>query len=349
MKRDKGHKSFNWIVVVLAVLAAGLGSIVFWSVDMAMAAERVLEPDRIMTVASEPKSFDPLLDEGENIRFPTRYRDKTESHPVAEADVYRGYLMLVNTAQPLPADFLPEDLVDPGDVADPMEASRFLVNKSTMQLNRTVSEWLAAMVSAAWTEEGIGGYLLQSGYRDYAYQVMLHQRKVQEYRNMGYGDTEAKSAAAFWVARPGESEHQSGLAMDLSSRAHPDLLLSYARTAHGLWLAEHGWRFGFIVRYPEDKTEITGIGYEPWHIRYVGRPHSDLIHQKGWCLEEYIAFLSEQGGLTFRDGDGRIWQIDYERPDGGAVQIPADLPCTVSGDGAGGFIVTTLLEHDGAL
>ena len=345
MKREKGHRSFHWIVVVLVVLTAGLGGIVFWSVDMAMAAERVLEPDRVMTVAPEPKSFDPLLDEGENIRFPTSYRDKTESRPVTEAESYRGFLLLVNAERHLPEDFLPEDLTDPGDVVDPMDTSRFLVNKSTMQLNRTVSERLAVMVAAAWTEDGIGGYLLQSGYRDYAYQSMLHQRKVQEYRRMGYGEADAIRAAAFWVARPGESEHQSGLALDLSSRAHPDLLLSYANTVHGRWLAEHSWSFGFVVRYPEDKTEITGVGYEPWHIRYVGRPHSDLIHQMGWCLEEYIDFLTKQGGLTFRDEDGGVWQIDWQPADGGAIRVPADLPCTVSGDGAKGFIITTLLEQ----
>ena len=88
----------------------------------------------------------------------------------------------------------------------------------------------------------------------------------------------------------GCSEHQTGLAVDMHnmSSAQP----AFADTYEAKWLAENAWKFGFILRFPSDKTEVTGMTFEPWHYRYVGRYHAKIIRDNGLCLEEYIARIS---------------------------------------------------------
>ena len=348
MKRSGQRELTIWIFLVPLTVAAACTCLAFaFGGSSAIAAERVLEPDRVLMAppASQPLE-PPLLAEGENLRFPGGYKGETVALPVSEADLYRGFLILINSVNHLPFDYVPVNLVVSNNMAETVNQTSFAVTKYRLELQATVLESLLTMINEAWTTQAIGGYLLQSGYRDFYYQTSLHQNKIQEYRNQGYEEAEAVEAAAFWVAKPGESEHQTGLCMDLSSRSHPELEPSYAATDNGKWLAENCWRYGFIVRYAEDKSDITRIGFEPWHIRYTGRPHSDLIQQKGWCLEEYMDFLITEGGYTFRDEEGQIWQVDYQPFGQGSIQVPADLPYTLSGDGGNGFIVTVLLESE---
>ena len=331
--------------LVYLQIGKGAGISVGMGAGAAIAAERVLEPDRIYSPPpAPPKPYQPLLFESENMRSETRYAGKTTTIAVEEADLYRGFLVIVNAGRPLHDSYIPEDLVIADDAAQEVIITGYNVTKPGLEINQTVDAMLKALVLDAWDAENLGGFLLQSGYRDYAYQITIHRRKIQEYRAMGYSEASAGDAAAFWVARPGESEHQTGLAADLSSRSHPELEPSYADTANGSWLAENCWRYGFIIRYPKDKTEITNIGYEPWHLRYTGKPHSELIYQNRWCLEEYLDFLQTKRGVTFRDGAGSIWQIDYQTADIGLLKVASDLPYTVSGDGASGYIITTQME-----
>ncbi|MCB6367700.1 M15 family metallopeptidase, partial [Intestinibacillus massiliensis] len=94
--------------------------------------------------------------------------------------------------------------------------------------------------------------------------------------------------AAVWVAVPGTSEHQLGLAVDLVSLSNQNLNHSQENTALQKWLMKNSWKYGFILRYPSDKSSITGIGYEPWHYRYVGKKAAKAIYEQGVCLEEYL-------------------------------------------------------------
>ena len=100
---------------------------------------------------------------------------------------------------------------------------------------------------------------------------------------------EAEELAADEVARPGTSEHQLGLAVDIISNAHPDLDEGWAETEEAVWLKEHCAEYGFILRYPPDKSDITGIVWEPWHFRYVGEEAAVYIMENDLCLEEYLA------------------------------------------------------------
>ena len=335
---------YTLLIAAWAVVAAITVFVFFLgSAEKAVAAERVLEPDRFFSAQPEPQPVDPLLLDGEDMRYPTSYRESTASLWVDESSLCRGFLILANYSRLLPEGYTPADLVLFSGLAETAAPAALSVTKAMMEIDRTAGEKLLALAAYAKEKDGVGDYLLQSGYRDFAYQSALYRKKVQDYRGMGYSEAAAGAAASFWVARPRESEHHTGLAMDVSSRSHPDLQPSYADTANGRWLAENSWRFGFIIRYPEDKSGVTQIGFEPWHLRYVGRPHSDVIHQKGWCLEEYLDFLAGEGGFTFRDEDGGIWQVDYQPLGNGVIQAPSALPYTISGDGGKGFIITTLL------
>lgn len=122
-----------------------------------------------------------------------------------------------------------------------------------------------------------------SGYRTTQKQQQLYDDKIDEYHNAGYSEDEAKELARQWVAAPGYSEHQLGLAVDLNG-ANYDFYL---------WLQENSHQYGFVFRYPGYKTEITGIAEEVWHYRYVGVEAATAIYEQGICLEEYLAEMSE--------------------------------------------------------
>ena len=134
-----------------------------------------------------------------------------------------------------------------------------------------------------------------SSYRTQEYQEGLFQRKIErllEEENNGYTEEEARTVAARSVAIPGTSEHQLGLALDIIDNRNWNLDESQARMPTQQWLMENSWRYGWILRYPDEKSEITGIIYEPWHYRYVGRVVAAEIHELDVCLEEYLMMLT---------------------------------------------------------
>lgn len=132
------------------------------------------------------------------------------------------------------------------------------------------------MQSAAWNE-GLNIWIA-SGYRSYEYQSGLYER---------YVNRSGKAEADRYSARPGHSEHQTGLAFDLNSIDD-----SFADTAEGKWVAEHCHEYGFIIRYPKGAEDITGYIYEPWHIRYLGKEIAEKVYNSGLTLEEYLGITS---------------------------------------------------------
>lgn len=120
---------------------------------------------------------------------------------------------------------------------------------------------------------------ISSAYRSYDYQAGLYERYVAE-----SGQAEADR----FSARPGHSEHQTGLAFDLNT-----ITDAFKDTNEGKWVAENCHKYGFIIRYPEDKESITGYKYEPWHIRYLGTDIASSVYESGLCLEEYLSITSE--------------------------------------------------------
>lgn len=180
-------------------------------------------------------------------------------------------LRLVNSAHPLPEDWAP-DLT----VLDPYTGEEF-DSRAVGYLN----EMLSAMES-----EGLQP-LVCSGYRSYESQVRIFQDNVEDAIAQGFSQEEAEQQASLWVMPPGCSEHQSGLAADIVSQENQRLDDTQEDTPEQQWLHAHCQDYGFILRYPPDKTDITGVNYEPWHYRYVGADAARAIMAQGICLEEY--------------------------------------------------------------
>ena len=135
--------------------------------------------------------------------------------------------------------------------------------------------------------------VVASGYRTAKKQQELMDEKVNSFLAQGYSKSEAKSEAKKWVAGVGYSEHQTGLAVDINA----DGVNSSGQQVYA-WLADNAWKYGFILRYPEDKTEITKTDYEPWHYRYVGKEAAKEIYESGLCLEEYIGMMQTMFALS---------------------------------------------------
>jgi LAS superfamily LD-carboxypeptidase LdcB len=179
-------------------------------------------------------------------------------------------LVLVNRMNGLPGDYIPPDLVVPNV---PFTTQEFVPQKLMRKEAALALEQLFA--KAAQDKVSL---LAVSGYRSYDRQAEIFARNIQ-----------ISPDEIQFSARPGESEHQTGLAIDVSGLTNSyQLSQSYADTPEGQWLKQNAPEFGFIIRYPMGKENITGYQYEPWHIRYVGKNVAPVISQQGLALEEYL-------------------------------------------------------------
>ncbi|MBB4073927.1 D-alanyl-D-alanine carboxypeptidase [Anoxybacillus voinovskiensis] len=187
-------------------------------------------------------------------------------------------LALVNKEQSLPASYKPNDLVVPNV---PFSFSETNVEKRYMRLE--AARALEQLFAAA-QKEGIS-LIAVSGYRSYERQKELFDEEVKK---------NGKEKAVHAVAFPGQSEHQTGLAIDISSQSiKANLTASFGDTNEGKWVAVHAHEYGFIIRYPKGKEAITGYQYEPWHIRYVGQKAAKVIYEKNITLEEYFQIVKK--------------------------------------------------------
>lgn len=170
-------------------------------------------------------------------------------------------LQLVNAQNPIPAGYEIELAEVPGGE----------------QVDARIYEPLTDLLEAAEAESL--GPIVVAGYRTQETQQRIMDEKITEYLDQGYTQEDAENLAKGWVAVPGYSEHQLGLAVDINGAVY-DIYP---------WLAEHSWKYGFILRYPESKVEITGCQPEEWHFRYVGADAAKEMYERDLCLEEYLA------------------------------------------------------------
>ena len=188
-------------------------------------------------------------------------------------------ILLVNPWNAVPEDYEP-DLVELSlDIS--VEGSK---------VDRSCYEALLSMIAACNKESP--RVCVVSSYRTQEYQTNSFERKVQAYISQGYSREDAEREAATIIARPGTSEHQLGLAVDIIDTRSWALEESQKDLPAQKWLMEHCWEYGFILRYPEGKTDKTGIIYEPWHYRYVGVEVAKELHDSGLTLEEYLENLT---------------------------------------------------------
>lgn len=164
--------------------------------------------------------------------------------------------------------------------------------KGTMHCDARIIDDLLDMLQDARKE----GIILQicSPYRDLEYQENLFNKKIKFYMNRGMSYMEAYQRGSRIVAVPAASEHRLGLALDIVSDTYTDLDEGFARTPAGIWLAENSYKYGFVLRYPKGKEDITGIDYEPWHFRYVGVDAAAVMTERGLTLEEFWDELWEE-------------------------------------------------------
>lgn len=199
-------------------------------------------------------------------------KDKVLDDGTVEVAEPASIQVVVNKQRKLPADYIPEDLTVP-DVP-----FYFTEDHPKKQMRAVAADALEELFAAA-EKDGLD-LVAASGYRSFDRQKNIYDRNVAKY---GKEETDTFSA------QPGTSEHQTGLAMDVTSaQVAFQLQQSFGDTSEGEWLAEHAHEYGFIIRYLEGAQEITGYTYEPWHLRYVGKDISSTIHNQEATLEEFF-------------------------------------------------------------
>lgn len=195
--------------------------------------------------------------------------------------------MLVNRQHPVASDFAPADLVNLSEYCD---SSLVKIKYDGTQGVREAADALIRMLEAA-RADGITNWQVSAAYRSYADQQRIFDNKVKSFQNNNpdWSLSRCRSAASVTVADPGASEHHTGLAFDMTVPGTSMFL----GTKQCTWLHQHCWEYGFILRYTDEKQQITGFAGEAWHIRYVGTEHSLAMQQSGQCLEEYLGEVQQ--------------------------------------------------------
>lgn len=239
------------------------------------------------------------------------------------ADVSKGHLILVNSSHPLKGDMPKEYLVP----ARP-DAAHILLERQTANMLSSIMAFLGCAHEI----------ILVSGYRTMREQQAIYADALRE-----HGDDLRK-----YVAIPGCSEHQTGLAIDLAQNGdaidfiRPD----FPYTGICGRFRELGVQYGFVERYPSGHEQITHIAHEPWHFRYVGYPHSEIMQSRAWTLEEYTSYLQQfpyQGKhLCFKSHcrDFEIFHVPVQDGEEAIIEIPDGVPYQVSGNNENGVVVT---------
>ena len=206
------------------------------------------------------------------------------------------YLVLVNKQNAVDQSYEPEGLVT-------LDSS-YTTGGKEIDLNQTVAEAVVSLLDAM-AAEGTDNVTVTSGYRTYEYQQKLFNRYIAEEKaaHPDWTDEQVREQVLTYSAAPGTSEHQTGLCVDLFTTEMEGLWnygsetpknpydKGFAETDAFEWLMEHAHEYGFILRFPENKTDVTGYSYESWHYRYVGVEHAARIHEGGITLEEYLDSL----------------------------------------------------------
>lgn len=247
------------ILFALALLLFSAGVLAGWAGACALAQAGPKPPD-----GAAPASAQPLPD-------PSPTPVPAPNRPFSTSSGAECNLLLVNFEAPLPEGFAVPDLVQ-------LRSGNAIDSRAYPDLQRMMDDCRAAGLQP----------LICSSYRTEETQRQLFQQEVQNWLAQGYARDEAETQAARWVARPGTSEHQTGLAVDIVDLSYQLLDRGQENTAVQRWLMAHCAEYGFILRYPTDKSALTGVNYEPWHYRYVGVEAAREIMGGGLCLEEYL-------------------------------------------------------------
>lgn len=273
-RRKKAIIRRRIFIALLAVLLAALVALI--SIVVAIVKQDDGNDDTSSDILSASSDTDALSDDIQSTEPPSSQDKTTSSEPEiivtptgVELDANFGRLLLINGDNPLPGDYdtnVREYLVE----IDP----KYRNNDYVTKIHKDVYPYITAMVAAA-NADGVN-LKVWSPFRDYATQKSLFQNQVNR-----VGGDEEKAATV--VARPGTSEHNTGLCADFNMAND-----GFESTPMYTWMCENAEDYGFILRYPKDKQHITGVIYESWHWRFVGINNAKLINELGLTLEEYV-------------------------------------------------------------
>lgn len=238
-----------------------------------------------------------------------------QTKAITKEQVYKGNLVLINKKYPVHEESIKSDVVNLFTHKELKKGYELLDTK--IELSEDVARKFSKMIVDA-RKEGVRHFTINSGYRDFDEQNALYQEMGSDY-----------------ALPAGRSEHNLGLSLDVGSTK-----MKMNEALEGKWLENNAWKYGFIIRYPKDKTAITGIQYEPWHIRYVGLPHSVIMEEKNFTLEEYLDFLKKQKSIS-TNINGEKYEISYYPvTKNTTIHVPTNLRYEISGNNMDGVIVT---------
>jgi len=284
--------------------------------------------DGIISIIPEAENFiGPVIPEAEIIVPVADYITKTASA------VFTGDLILVNSLNMYQFPTEPDILSLYGS-----KTKSYKISDTTTSLSGAIIPMLNQMMDDFNSAKNFHEVIVVSGFRDFDTQKSVYDSRVQ---------SQGQEQAALFVSVPGYSEHHTGMAVDLSVYTDAGVGKALGDVEQCAWITENAYKYGFIIRYPADKVDITGIGYEPWHFRYVGVPHAYIIESQSLCLEEYIEMIREYSWEGKRyiitDNEGKEWEIYYVKANlTGETQIPVPINSEykISGNNIDGFIVT---------
>ncbi|WP_172255005.1 M15 family metallopeptidase [Saccharibacillus deserti] len=269
----------------------------------------------VLKLTEQHQASDRAYDSADGLLQETALRHSGEKLQFEENRLYEGDLLLVNGDYPIHPQSGVPDVVELSGQPELTGGAVLLDNG--IRLSRSVALKFAVMVEAA-SQEGVNHFMISSAYRDQAEQSRLYKEKGADY-----------------ALPAGSSEHNLGLALDIGSTQG-----KMSGQEEGKWLERNAAKYGFVLRYPADKTEVTGISFEPWHFRYVGLPHSIAMDRNNLVLEEYLELLAEKKAVS-TTVDGRTYEILHYGPDElSEMQVPKGRDCVLSGDNKGGLVVT---------
>ncbi len=202
-----------------------------------------------------------------------------------------GVLCLVNRDEKLSKDYEPEEMILPDVPTNKKSQAKSIYMRPDAA--RALEELFAGAKEDGYT------LLAVSGYRSYATQRALFNRKVEE--------VGSREAAQRTVAPPGASEHQTALAMDVVSDTFRNLNRLFLETEEGIWVNDHCWEYGFIIRYRKEWSDVTGYKAEPWHIRYIGREHAEAVTRLNIPYETYAFTMRELPAYVLEEGSAALY------------------------------------------
>lgn len=248
-------------------------------------------------------------------------------------DIHKGFLILVNKD----AEYIFPTISNLISIYEAKNTS-YKVRDRNVEINKDVMDPLNKMMKDFCDATTKTDVLIASGYRSKEYQENLFNNEVA---------SKGEEEALKWVALPGRSEHHTGLSVDLSIYTDEGLTYEFTGSDEYKWINDNSYKYGFINRYPADKTTLTNTAAEPWHFRYTGIPHAYYMTQNNLCLEEYIQLLKdyEAGSkhLEITDYDNKKYEVYYVKAsdtEETQIPVPSSHNYSISGNNIDGFIIT---------